>query len=229
MGWTADFRKGRVNGDGLLRVDVKISMLEPSERPVVGKARPITKFKWKHVNDRVSAARQRGLKIAGAEIRRATQRSMSNRRPVKEKLVEIGTVSGERLVAKRRQIPLPDRVTSWKTSRFPKGFLRSDIQYDYDRSTDSVVVGPQKLPRLNRLHEIGGPIRLWFVRTRAPSNVPRRFSGGVVFGITTNRPSGRDSIALGTRRVKARRYMENGLKVAMPKIPEAFRDSVQGP
>jgi len=194
-----------------------------------GKVTGRTKFKWGHVLDRMSAGRKKALKIAGAEVRRGVQRSMSNRRPTMEKLVEIGTVNGQRLVARRTQIPKPDRVTSWKTSQFPKGFLRSDIQYDYDSSTDSVVVGPAKLPKLNKLHEVGGTINLWFVKTAAPSKVPRKFSGGAVFGITSNRPVGKQSIKLGSRRVKARRYMETGLKNGMAKIPEAFRDSISGP
>jgi hypothetical protein len=188
-----------------------------------------TKFKWGHVLDRMSAGRQKALKIAGAEVRRAVQRSMSNRRPSMEKLVDIGTVNGMRLVAKRTQTAKPDKVTSWKTPTFPKGFLRSDIQYDYDSSTDSVVVGPAKLPKLNKLHEIGGTINLWFVKTAAPAKVPRRLSGGAVFGITSNRPIGKDSIKLGSRRVKARRFMAQGLKNGMAKIPEAFRDAISGP
>jgi hypothetical protein len=194
-----------------------------------GKVTGRTKFKWDHVLDRMSAGRQKALKIAGAEVRRATQRSMSNRRPQMEKLVDIGTVGGQRLVARRRQFAKPDRVTSWKTAQFPKGFLRSDIQYDYDSSTDSVVIGPAKLPKLNKLHEVGGTINLWFVKTAAPAKVPRRFSGGAVFGITSNRPIGNDSIKLGSRRVKARRYMAQGLKNGMAKIPEAFRDAISGP
>ena len=194
-----------------------------------GKVTGKTKFKWGHVLDRMSAGRQKALRIAGAEVRRSVQRSMSNRRPTMEKLVEIGTVQGERLVARRTQIPKPDKVTSWKTPEHPKGFLRSDIQYDYDSSSDSVVVGPAKLPKLNKLHEIGGTINLWFVKTAAPAKVPRKFSGGAVFGITSNRPVGKQSIKLGSRRVKARRYMETGLKNGMAKIPEAFRDSISGP
>jgi hypothetical protein len=183
-----------------------------------GKVTGRTKFKWGHVLDRMSAGRQKALKIAGAEVRRGVQRSMSNRKPQMEKLVEIGTVEGQRLVARR-----------WKTAQFPKGFLRSDIQYDYDSSTDSVVVGPAKLPKLNKLHEVGGTINLWFVKTAAPAKVPRKFSGGAVFGITSNRPIGKQSIKLGSRRVKARRYMAQGLKNGMAKIPEAFRDSISGP
>ena len=194
-----------------------------------GKVTGRTKFKWGHVLDRMSAGRQKALRIAGAEVRRSVQRSMSNRRPSMEKLVDIGTVNGMRLVAKRTQTAKPDKVTSWKTPTFPKGFLRSDIQYDYDSSTDSVVVGPAKLPKLNKLHEIGGTINLWFVKTAAPAKVPRKFSGGAVFGITSNRPIGKESIKLGSRRVKARRYMQTGLKNGMDKIPEAFRDAISGP
>ena len=194
-----------------------------------GKVTGRTKFKWGHVLDRMSAGRQKALRIAGAEVRRSVQRSMSNRRPSMEKLVDIGTVNGMRLVAKRTQTAKPDKVTSWKTPTFPKGFLRSDIQYDYDSSTDSVVVGPAKLPKLNKLHEIGGTINLWFVKTAAPAKVPRKFSGGAVFGITSNRPIGKESIKLGSRLVKARRYMQTGLKNGMDKIPEAFRDAISGP
>lgn len=194
-----------------------------------GKITGKTKFKWAHVFDRMSVGRQKALRIAGAELRRAVQRAMSNRRPTIEKLVEIGTVNGQRLVARRTQIPKPDRVTSWKTPNHPKGFLRSDIQYDYDSSSDSVVIGPAKLPKLNKLHEIGGTINLWFVKTAAPAKVSRKFSGGAVFGITANRPVGKDSIKLGSRRIKARRYMQIGLKNGMDKIPEAFRDAISGP
>jgi hypothetical protein len=194
-----------------------------------GKVTWRTKFKWGHVLDRMSAGRQKALKIAGAEVRRGVQRSMSNRKPQMEKLVEIGTVEGQRLVARRTQFAKSDRVTSWKTAQFPKGFLRSDIQYDYDSSTDSVVVGPAKLPKLNKLHEVGGMINLWFVKTASPAKVPRKFSGGAVFGITSNRPVGKQSIKLGPRRVQARRYMAQGLKNGMAKIPEAFRDAISGP
>jgi len=194
-----------------------------------GKVTGRTKFKWGHVLDRMSAGRQKALKIAGAEMRRSAQRSMSNRKPSMEKLIDIGTVNGVRLVARRTQTAKTDKVTSWKTARYPKGFLRSDIQYDYDKSSDSVVVGPAKLPQLNKLHEVGGSTSLWFVKTAAPAKVPQRFSGGAVFGITSNRPVGEGPIKLGARRVKARRFMAQGLKNGMAKIPEAFRDAISGP
>ena len=196
-----------------------------------GKARFVgpSKFKWDHVRDKVQEARRRSLKIAGMEIRRSAQRSMANPKPKQPKLIDLGVVNGERLIAKRTQTPKPDRVSSWKTSRFPKGFLRSDIQYDYDAASDTVVVGPAKLPKLNKLHEVGGSVQLWFVRTSPPAKVPRKFSGGAVFGIQSNRPSGEDSIRLGTRRVKSRKFMAQGLDKARGKIPDAFRDSLIGP
>ena len=67
------------------------------------------------------------------------------------------------------------------------------------------------------------------MKTAAPAKVPRKFSGGAVFGITSNRPIGKESIKLGSRLVKARRYMQTGLKNGMDKIPEAFRDAISGP
>jgi hypothetical protein len=227
MGWVADFRTGTVTGDGLLRAKVSVTVKEGGGKSGAGK--PPTKFKWEHVKGRLAVGRERALKIAGSNVRRATQRAMSNRKPIKEKLIDIGVVNGERLVAKRRQIAIPDKVTSWKTARFPKGFLRSDIQYDYDATTDSVVVGPTRLPKLNKLHEVGGQVQLWFVRTRSPASVPRRLSGGAVFGITSNTPAGTNPIEIGSRRVRARRYMQTGLDDAKPNLAEAFRDAISGP
>lgn len=188
-----------------------------------------TKFRWGHVLKRLGEARVKALRIAGAEVRRGVQREMSNRRPVKNpRLVDLGTVNGERLVAKVSQPTRPERVTSWKTSRFPKGFLRSDIQYDYDTGTDTVVVGPAKAPKLNKLHEVGGSVDLYFYRVGPPAKVPRKFARAR-FGIFTNTPIGEQSIRLGRRRVKARRFMANGLKVALPKIAPAWRDTIVGP
>lgn len=207
-------------------VKITLDALSGRGRGFVGQ----TKFKWTHVQKKLGEARVKALKIAGAEVRRGAQRAMSNRAPLKTpKLIDLGTVNGERLVAKRSQVPKSDRVTSWKTPRFPKGFLRSDIQYDYDSSSDTVVVGPAKLPKLNRLHEIGGQVPLFFVRTAPPSRVPRRLSGGTVFGIQSNTPAGRDAVRLGGRRVKGRRYMATGLKAAKAKIAQAWRDKIVGP
>ena len=188
-----------------------------------------TKFKWKHLIGKVDEGRRRALKIAGMEVRRSTQRAMSNPKPKREKLIDIGTFNGERLIVREERPSKPDKVSSWKTPRNPKGFLRSDIQYDYDFSTDSVVVGPAKLPKLNKLHEIGGEVKLWFIRTGPPQKVPRKFAKGTVFGIRSNTPGGNDPIDIGPRRVRARGFMRKGLKGAEPKIPDAFRNCIVGP
>lgn len=206
-------------------VTIKLDALAGRGRVLVGK----TKFKWDNVRKRLGEARVRALKIAGAEVRRGAQREMANKRPKKTPvLVDLGTVNGDRLIVKVSQPSKSDRVTSWKTSRFPKGFLRSDIQYDYDSATDSVVVGPAKVPKLNRLHEVGGNVKLFFIRTGPPDKVPRKFAGAQ-FGIYSNRPIGSDAIKLGARKVKARRFMANGLKAAEAKIAPAWRDQIVGP
>lgn len=229
MAWIADFRTGQVTITDGAFATVKVSISEGAGSSQVVGSGTRARFKWERVIDKINNARQKSLRIAGMEIRRAVQREMSVRAPLKNpRLVDIGTVGGERLVVKRRQIPRGDRVTSWKTANFPKGFLRNDIQYDYDAATDSVVVGPAKLPRLNKLHEIGGSVPLWFVRSGPPSRVPRRFSGSV-FGFEMNRRADADAVSLGRKRVKARGYMARGLRVGKGKIPAAFRDSIVGP
>lgn len=193
-----------------------------------GRVKKPSKFKWTHVKDRIAVARQKALRIAGSDIRRSTQRAISSRRPRAEKLVDIGIFGGQRLVVRRKRFSLSDKVTSWKTTRNPKGFLRSDIQYDYDAASDSVVIGPTKLPRLNKMHEIGGSNTLYFARTKAPHKVARKFRGAV-FGVVSNDPIGDASIKLGTRRINGRRFMQTGLKLGMDKIPKAFKDSISGP
>lgn len=189
-----------------------------------------TKFKWDHLLKKVGEGRTRALKIAGAEVRESAQREMSNRAPSRNpKLVEVGTVNGQRLVALQRRVPKSDRVTSWKTGRNPKGFLRSDIQYDYDPTTDTVVIGPAKLPRINKVQEVGGPVQLFFIRTGPPKNVPKRYARNTVFGVLSNRPIGPETVRIGARRVKSRRYMGRGLDRALPRIPRAFKDQIVGP
>lgn len=232
---------------GGIEMSEELSLLEPDERRAIRRAQNITQFQWKWLKGKVGAARAEALKRAGMDVRRETQRSMSVRqernRPA---FIEAGTKDGQRLVVKRYMIPKPDRVTSWKTERNPKGFLRSDIFSDYDRNTESVVIGPRKAPRINKLHEIGGSVSLWFTPGVTPRNAPRRYAGAV-FGTLTNFDRGRSvyssatnswqrqtedlggSFFWGRRRVKARRYMGQGLDRAMPKIPKAFESFIQGP
>lgn len=246
MGWKADFRKGTVTVDGLVKTSVRISLLEPSERKAI-RASPetISKFQWKELKNRVGAGRARALKIAGLEVRRETQRSMSVRKELTfPRFIDGGRKNGRQIVIKRYQIPKPDRVTSWKTERWPKGFLRSDIISDYDQTSQSVVIGPRLIPKLNRLHEVGGSVSLWFTPGSViPKRAPKKFEGAV-FGTLSNEPKGvrefveyrrgrrflwGESFFWGRRRVKGRRYMGQGLQKASGKIPEAFRDFISGP
>ena len=223
-----------------------LSVLEPSERRAVRKAQNLTQFQWAELRSRVGAARATALKRAGMDVRRETQRAMSVRQELsRPRFVDGGTRGGQRLIIKRYQIPKPDRVTSWKTERWPKCFLRSDIISDYDTNTQSVVIGPRMIPRLNKLHEIGGTVSLWFTPGITPRTAPRRFAGAV-FGTLTNFNRGRAAVNAagqfgrqtedlggsffwGRRRVKPRRYMRQGLERAMAKIPRAFEGMIQGP
>jgi hypothetical protein len=236
-----------VSTAGGMRMEFVLSVLEPSERAKIRRAQNITTFQWAELKGRVGAARAVALKRAGMEVRRATQRSMSVRKELTfPRFFEGGTRDGQRLIIKRYMVPKPDRVTSWKTERWPKGFLRSDIISDYDAATQSVVIGPKMIPRLNRLHEVGGTVSLWFTPGVTPRRAPARMRGAV-FGTLTNFNRGRKvlnkdtaryekqtedlggAFFWGRRRVKPRRYMRQGLDKARDKIPSAFQDFIAGP
>jgi hypothetical protein len=245
MTWMMPKQRARITSAGGIQFDVDLSMLEPSEKRAIRKAQNITLFKWAELKTRVGTGRAKALKIAGMEVRRATQRSMSVRKELTfPKFIDGGTKDGRQIVIKRYQIPKPDRVTSWKTDRFPKGFLRSDIISDYDTASQSVVIGPRMAPSMNKLHEVGGSVSLWFTPGSViPKRAPKKFAGAV-FGTLSNEPKGvrefveyrrgrrliwGESFFWGRRRVKGRRYMGQGVEKAGPKIPEAFRDFISGP
>jgi hypothetical protein len=245
MTWIMPKQFANVSTGGGLEIKVDLSMLEPSERRAVRKAQNITLFKWNELKTRVGMGRAKALKIAGMEVRRATQRSMSVRKELTfPKFIDGGQKDGRQIVIKRYRIPKPDKVTSWKTDRWPKGFLRTDIISDYDFNTDSVVIGPRMMPEMNKLHEIGGSVSLWFTPgSVVPKRAPKKFAGAV-FGTLSNEPKGvqefveyrrgrrflwGESFFWGRRRVKGRRYMGQGLEKASAKIPESFRDFISGP
>jgi hypothetical protein len=236
-----------VSNAGGIEMYFRLSMLNPSERAKIRRAQNITTFQWDELKSRVGAARAVALKRAGMDVRRETQRAMSVRKELTfPRFIEGGTRDGQRLIIKRYQIPKTDRVTSWKTERWPKGFLRSDIISDYDSNTQSVVIGPKMIPRLNRLHEVGGTVSLWFTPGVTPRRAPARMRGAV-FGTLSNFNRGRKvlnkdtarferqtedlqgSFFWGRRRVKPRRYMRQGLDRAQDKIPAAFKDFIAGP
>jgi hypothetical protein len=201
---------------------------------------PKSKFKIQNerIRRKVGEARAKALTRVGAIVMRRTQGAMSNRVPRKRPVnVTVGTRFNLKLVALVNRVPLSDKVTSWKTTRNPKGMLLSDIQFDYDRRSESVVVGPAKFPKLNALVERGGSSRRWF------KPIPK--SGrGRVYGVLTNTPPKEGSSKRRSRdgrrrtmtgaysfkiRIKRRQYMQKGLKLAQPRIEKEFRDQIRGP
>lgn len=197
-----------------------------------------TKFSWQGetLKKLVGEAAAKSLQNAGMDVRRATQRMMSSRKPLSQpRFWKVGEHNGVPMVAAVRQIPKPDKVTSWKTSSWPKGFLRQDIQSDFDNSTQSVVIGPAKAPRLNQLHEFGGQVPLFFLASRSPKRdyrgkrLPTSVAGtrGAYVGTLTNTPGIPGAISLGTRTVRGRGYMEIGLQASIHRIPLQFQDAIR--
>ena len=191
-----------------------------------------TKFKWDTaaVKKKLAKATREALYKAGADVREATRKQMSSRAPSKNgRQWQVGERMGYKLIARIDKVPKSDRVTSWRTSRFPGGYLRSQIQSDFDSGRKSVVVGPEvggRNPRVNYLLERGGTATYYFV----PGGKQRR-SGNTVYGTLSNRrPKARGrsgAVEAGvfsfTRPIRPRRFMEKGLAKALPKIPECFR------
>lgn len=201
-----------------------------------------TKFNWSKDAKRIlGPAIAIALQKAGLEVRRNTQRGMvggSTRsgRSVRANPVwwQVGEKNGYPVVAYVRKVPRPDKVSSWA----PQAFLRNDIVSDYDRKTESVVIGPSKVPWLNQLHEIGGQVDVWVQHTRYPvkeyagHQVPRKFqrkSGstmrGAYIGIFDNT---RGDFHVGIRTVRPRRYMQTGLQASLNKIPQQFHRTIRG-
>jgi hypothetical protein len=194
-----------------------------------------TKFKWKTAQFKrmIDATSAVALEKAGADVREATRKQMSNRAPRNNAVQwKIADRHGYELIARIDKVPKSDRVTSWKTSRFPGGYLRSQIQSDFSTGKKSVVVGPEaggRDPRVNQLQEIGGPASYYFV----PGGKQRK-SGRKVYGTLSHRAPrvyGTQIAQVGlyrfTRAIKGRHFMERGLKKAAPKIPECWRGQLR--
>lgn len=214
----------------------------------VGERGGKTKFNWNkaELTRLIGKASAVALQKAGLEVRKETQRKMSVRAPRKSPVFwKVGKSSRFfPLVAAVFQVPKQDRVTSWKTGQHPKGFLRSDIEANFDTRSKSVVIGPSKLPWLNQLHEFGGSVPVYFAGTEFPvtewrgkklpgsmmASMPsmggrKKAYIGAHVGYLTNRRSA-NSIFLGMRRVSGRSYMEKGIQAAMPKIPKQFQNRI---
>lgn len=198
-----------------------------------------SKFQWdtKKLRKKVGEANAKALKRAGMDVRRAAQRGMSSRQPLgNARQWQIGERHGFKLVALIRKVPKADVVTSWRTSKNPKGELRQSIEYDYDYSRESVAIGPsaeRMRPSVNKTLEFGGTTTHYFVPVRRSPPGRRR---NVVYGrLSNSRPKVRGTrieqagLYSFTRNVKGRGFMAKGLAKALPKIPERYRNTITGP
>lgn len=197
-----------------------------------------TKFKWDtaKLKRKIGQANAKALKHAGMDVRKAVQKGISSRTPKTPKQWRIATRKGFELVALVDRVPKPDVVTSWRTSRAPKGELRQSIEYDYDYRRESVAIGPtaeRMRPAVNRTLEFGGTTTHYFVPTRR--NPPGRRRNVVYGRLRNSRPyvTGTRIRQVGlysfTRNVRGRGFMAKGLAKAMPKIPERYRNTITGP
>ena len=205
---------------------------------------PASKFKWddKRLIRKVGEARAKALRSAGLVVKDRTKRQIGSRSPrVQPVQMTVGQRFGLQLVALVNRVPSEQRVTSWKTTRNPKGMLRQDIQSDYDTRSKTVVIGPSKFPKLNELQEKGGASVRYF------KPIPKRARGQKVYGVLTNRTPRYSGLRLDrnrrvrvtqvpsgspfkfTIRVRPRAYMQKGLEKAMKRIDAEFRDQISGP
>jgi hypothetical protein len=193
--------------------------------------RPSIKVKKKidtgRVQRKVREGNARALKIVGADVQEKTRRQMSHRAPLsRPKQWLIGEKDGAPLVALVDKIPKPDRVTSWKMKRSSRGFLLNDIKWDYSPTRESVAIGPQQLPTLNKLHEFGGAVTVFFTPGGGPKR-SRKFKGAIFGRLSTKRSP--KAIYQFTRTVKPRGYMAKGIAKSLAGIPSRFRDTIKGP
>lgn len=206
------------------------------------KVRTSTKFRWKRADvlAKVDAARLRGLRNAGSECRKQITRSMSNPRfsnkpkywPLSRdvtRTIRQGSRTFQQTntaVAVVYDVPKPAKVSSRKGGVYPKGFLRQSIEYDYDPSRDSVVVGPaHKKAWLNEIHEFGASQTFYLVPTSPPKGAPKKYRRNT-FVYFSDEPTD-DSVSFGTRKIKARPFVGPGVAKAMPKIPKMFANQLR--
>jgi hypothetical protein len=204
------------------------------------------KFNWHHLSKAVDKGRERGLRQAGAIVYRRSQneiklKSLSG--AYSETTTETINVSGRdyRMLRWSSRKSEPSRLSTYRSSRFPKGFMRWDMQFVYDRASDSVVVGPVSVPWLNALHEFGGnkTVRLWVgFPTGQDYTQPdewQRANPGVAqwrndpYRSRAYTRNWQATTITRTARYPKRPYMGPGLAKALPKIAEQFRDQIRGP
>lgn len=129
-----------------LKVSLKMSKNNFFDRPQIRRA--------------MDKANRRALSKAGLDIRSAQRSAIGGRAPkptgnkTREKIIMHGGVYTD--VSNYGKPRAPGRPIK---SYSPKRWVYRALVFAYDSSRRSVVVGPNRTPWLNRLHEFGGTIR----------------------------------------------------------------------
>lgn len=216
--------------------------IDPSFFPAPFRFRVGTKFKWDlpKVKRLLDDTNRRSLKKAGRIVWTAARspKVMSSREPRKKTDIryKVGERQGYQLYAVIDKVPKSDIVTSWKTSRFPEGFLRKSLEYDYSTSSKTVVVGPGSTRgyKVASLQAYGGTAKYWFMPFARKGQ--SKYSRKVYGRLTNSQPmvGGRNGVPqLGlfsfTRQIRGKAYMERAtqLAVASGKLPEQWRNQLR--
>ena len=200
-----------------------------------------TKFKWetRKLRQLIGDANAKSLKKCGRIVFGLARSSkvISRRAPrqksaKKYKIAQRGPYS---LYAVVDKLPKTDIVTSWKTSRFPEGFLWKSIEYDYSYTSKTVVIGPgaKRGYKVASLQAYGGTAKYWFQPFERKGR--SRYSHKVYGTLTNSQP---DGMAAGvpdiglfsfTRTLKPRTYMERATQLALAsgRLPEQWRNSIR--
>lgn len=202
-----------------------------------------------HIIKQIGKGRAKALRQAGAIVFRSVRNEFRSKRPSSRGSVkEIGKYKGLPLLEVRKRASKSTRIRSWKTARNPKGFLKTSIQFAYDRTTDSVVVGPRaRASWLNVLHEKGGSQTQTLYLRKGGKPVDKQ----TAFNLkrTGTRDAGRrQKVYVGSFmnpapaassfkktalrrvvRVKKSRYQLGGLRKVVDKLPSQFKNKISGP
>ena len=221
---------------------MSIVAIDPSFFPAPFRFRVGTKFKWDtpKVKRLLDDANRRSLKKAGRIVFTAARSSkvISLRSPRAKTDIryKIAERHGYHLYAVIDKVPKSDIVTSWRTNRFPGGFLRKSIEYDYSTTSKTVVVGPGSTRgyKVASLQAYGGTAKYWFMpfARKGQSKYGKKVYGRLV----NSQPmvGGRNGVPqIGvysfTRQLRGRQYMERAVKIALAagKIPEQWRNALR--
>lgn len=197
----------------------------------------------KHVAKRIGAAQAKVLRKIGAIVYRSVQGEFLSRRQSRGTSRQIGSYRGLPLIERRRRTARRGRITSWKSPRSPKGFMRASMAFAYDPSAKSVVIGPRYNGWLNELHERGGSVRQRLYLRYRGRPVPLQRAYGLrrrgaarnyaYVGTFFDTPPSTNNFRVTGRsrsvRVRPSRFQLGGLRKVLGRIPQQFRNQISGP